>query len=151
MQLAKEHQMPAKAKRSEGRSTRPTSITAVVDPVAALASRSLSGNVYLYDTNKKQGSTGFGTEELRTQVRKGDEILWNVVPLECETFVSIDGIEMDKQVCVPEKHVYPGTDISYWSGTVLKDIQGAVHYQLNFRLGTLDTPIPASASPALVG
>jgi hypothetical protein len=143
--------MPAKAKQSEGPSIRPTSITAVVDPVAALASRSLSGNVYLYDTNKKQGSTGFGTEELRTRVRKGDQLLWNVVPLECETFVSIDSIEIDEHVCVPEKHVYPGTDISYWSGTVLKEIQGAVHYQLSFRLGTLDTPITTSAAPALVG
>lgn len=143
--------MPSKAQQSKGRPARPTSITAVVDPVAALASRDASGNVYLYDTRKKEGSAGFGTEGLRTRVRKGDQLLWNVVPLECETYVAIDGIEIDSQVCVPERHVYPGTDIVYWSGTVLKDVEGAVHYQISFRMGTLDTPITTSAAPALVG
>ncbi|MFC7647211.1 hypothetical protein ACFQX6_46830 [Streptosporangium lutulentum] len=36
-------------------------ITAVVDPVAALASENLDENIYFYDTNRAAGSTGFGT------------------------------------------------------------------------------------------
>ena len=51
---------------------RPVTITAVVDSPGILASRSTHGNLYLYDTNKASGSTGLGTEELRTPVKKGD-------------------------------------------------------------------------------
>jgi hypothetical protein len=143
--------MPPKAKpQPEALATRPTSITAVVDCPGALASRSLSGNLYLYDTKKADGSTGFGTEELRTRVKKGDQLLWNVIALECETYVSIDSIQIDPQICVPEKKVYPGTDISYWLATVQKDVPDAVPYEITFRLGSLTTPIATTSSPALV-
>jgi hypothetical protein len=144
--------MPARTRQpSEVPTTRPTSITAVVDCPGALASRSMEGNFYLYDTKKAEGSTGFGTEELRTPVKKGDELLWNVVVLECETYVAIDGIKVDPQVCVPERRQYPGTDILYWAGTVLKDVQDSVPYQISFRVGGLTTPIATTAAPALVG
>lgn len=130
-------------------SRRPVSITAVVDCPAILASRSTRGNLYLYDTNKAEGSTGLGGEELRTRVRKGDLLLWNVVVLECETYASIDGIVIDERVCVPERRVYPDTDIAYWAGTV-KSLPETVRYQLRFRLGTLDEPITTALMPALV-
>jgi hypothetical protein len=143
--------VPAKARQQpEVSATRPTSITAVVDCPGVLASRSMHGNLYLYDTRKADGSSGFGTEELRTPAKKGDELLWNVVALECETYVSIDGIEIDGQVCVPERRVYPGTDISYWFATVKKDLPELVPYQLSFRVGSLTTPISTTVSPALV-
>lgn len=129
---------------------RPVTITAVVDSPGILASRSTHGNLYLYDTNKASGSTGLGTEELRTPVKKGDQILWNVQVLECETFASIDGIEIDEQICVPERQVYPSTDISYWTATVLKEIPELVPYQIRFRLGSLAEPITSTSSPALV-
>jgi hypothetical protein len=132
-------------------SARPVSIMAVVDPVAALAARTVRGNLYLYDTNKSEGSTGLGTEELRTRVRKGDRILWNALPLECETYAAISGIVIDERICEPEQKVYPGTDISYWSAIVKQDITEPVPYQLQFRLGTVTEPITTELSPALVG
>jgi hypothetical protein len=143
---------PTKARQTaaEATATRPVTITAVVDCPGILASRSTRGNLYLYDTNKASGSTGLGTEELQTPVKKGDQILWNIHVLECETFASIDGIEIDEQICVPEKRVYPSTDISYWTATVLKDIPELVPYQIRFRLGSLTEPITSTSSPALV-
>ncbi|MFB4304278.1 hypothetical protein [Actinomadura sp. NTSP31] len=142
--------MPPKAKPPEPRATRPVSITAVVDPVAVLATGSLHHNLYLYDTNKTEGSTGFGTEELRTRVRAGDQLLWNVVVLECETYAALDEIVIDEKVCEPERKVYPGTDIIYWTGTVKKTITEPVPYRLKFRLGTITEPFSIS-TPALVG
>jgi hypothetical protein len=130
--------------------TRPVTITAVVDCPGILASRSTSGNLYMYDTSKTAGSTGFGTEELRTPVKIGDQLLWNVHVLECETYVSIEGIEIDNTICVPEKKVYPSTDISYWTATVLKDIPQAVPYRIRFGVGTLTEPVTASLPSALV-
>jgi hypothetical protein len=130
---------------------RPISITAVVDCVGMLASQSTHGHLYLYDTNKAGGSTGFGTEELATKVRAGDQLLWNVLALECEAFVAIDGIEIDPEVCEPVRQVYPGTDVAYWVGTVKKDGAAPVPYQIRFRLGTQDEPITTTLSPVLVG
>ncbi|MFI2608755.1 hypothetical protein [Kitasatospora sp. NPDC018619] len=129
---------------------RPISITAVVDCVGMLASQSTHGHLYLYDTNKAGGSTDFGTEELRTRVKAGDQLLWNVLALECEAFVAIDGIEIDHEVCEPVRRVYPGTDVAYWTGTVKKDAP-AVPYRIRFRLGTQVEPITTTVSPVLVG
>jgi hypothetical protein len=143
--------MPTKPRQPEPGSKRPISITAVVDCVGALASGSMSGHLYLYDTNKAAGSTGLGTEELRTWVRRGDQLHWNALALECEAFVGIDGVEIDKEVCEPEERVYPGTDVTYWIGTVKKDAVEAVPYRLSFRLGTRTEPLTAPRSPALVG
>lgn len=142
--------MPARTKQPEVGPSRPISITAVVDCAGALASRSLHGNLYLYDTNRAAGSTGLGTEELRTRVRKGDQLLWNVVALECETYVAIDAIEIDGEVCEPERRTYPGTDITYWAATVQTDDVDVLHYQLKFKLGARNAPITTTLSPALI-
>jgi hypothetical protein len=126
------------------------SVTAVVDCVAALATRSLDGNMYMYDTNRLGGSTGFGTEEAQTLVRKGDQVVWTVHPLECEAYVAIDSILIDPTVCAPEEKVYEGTDISYWTGTVKKNAPAAVPYQIRLRIGTRTEPISGTRSAALV-
>jgi len=130
---------------------RPISVTAVVDCVGALATLSLHGNMYLYDTNKAGGSTGNGTEELRTKVRAGDQLLWTVFALECEAYVSIADIVIDKEVCEPERKVYPGTDVAYWVGTVKKGSSAVTPYQIKFRLGTRTDPMTTPVSPALIG
>ncbi len=143
--------MPPKAQHLESSPARPVSITSVVDVVGALAARSMDGHLYLYDTNKTGGSTGFGSEDLHTRVRKDDQILWNVVVLECETYASIDGIDIDDRICEPERRVYPGTDIVYWTATVKRDLTEPAPYRLSFRLGTLTEPIATTSSPFLVG
>ncbi|MFI0239856.1 hypothetical protein [Streptomyces sp. NPDC016845] len=130
---------------------RPVSITAVVDAVGALATGTLHGNLYFYDTNKAAGSTGFGTEELRTRVRAGDQLLWGVLALECEAYLAIDGIIVDPELVVPERRVYPGTDVAYWIGTVKRDTTVPVPYQIKFKVGSRDEPLTTPLSPSLVG
>jgi hypothetical protein len=126
-------------------------ITAVVDPVAALASENLDDNLYLYDTNRAAGSTGFGTPGLRSLVHKGDTLLWNVLPLECETYVSLTDIEIDPRIAEPVRKVYPGTDIAFWTAEVKQDITEPVPYRLSFLLGTVSTPFTPTARPVLAG
>ncbi|MFD0415041.1 hypothetical protein [Streptomyces sp. NPDC127108] len=143
--------MPTKPKRESAPGKRPISITAVVDCVGALATGSVHGNLYLYDTNKAGGSTGLGTEELRTRVRRGDQILWSVLVLECEAYAAIDEVLIDPDVCEPVRKVYPGTDIAYWIGTVKKDDVQDLSYQIRFKFGSRDEPITSTLSPSLVG
>lgn len=143
--------MTTSTKQKQTTTSRPITITAVVDAVGVLASDSTSGEVYLYDTNKSGGSTGFGTQELKTKVKRGDHLLWTTIALECEAHVAIHGIDIDKTVCEPERKVYPNTDVAYWTGTVKKDIDGAVPYRISFQVGTRNAPITTALSPALVG
>ncbi len=125
-------------------------IKSVVDVVGALAADTMNGNMYMYDTNKLNGSTGHGTEQLRTVVRKGDQVIWNALPLECEAYVGIDGIEIDKEFCDIEKKTYPGTDISYWIGTIKKDTK-ITAYHIRFKLGTREAPVTTASPSYLVG
>lgn len=143
--------MTTKQRQSQAASKRPISITAVVDCVGALAAQSTNGHLYMYDTNKAGGSVGFGTEELRTKVKAGDQLLWTVLALECEAYVAIDDIVIDKAVCEPVRKVYPGTDVAYWIGTVKKDSTADVPYQIRFKLGTQAEPITTALSSALAG
>jgi len=128
----------------------PISIRAVIDVVGALATGSLSGNLYLLDTNRANGSTGIGTESLRTRVRKGDQVLWTALPLECEAFASIEDIVVDKEFCMVESRTYPGTDVSYWIGTVKRDTEIATYY-IKFKLGTRMEAMTTASPAFLVG
>ncbi|CAM5706674.1 hypothetical protein SALBM135S_07701 [Streptomyces alboniger] len=143
--------MTTRTKPRETAVKRPVSITAVVDAVGALAAGNTDGHLYMYDTNRSGGSTGFGTEELRTKAKRGDILLWNCLALECEAYVSIENILIDPEVCEPERKVYPGTDVSYWTGTVKKTDLEPITYQIVFRLGTRDEPITATLSSSLIG
>ncbi|MCX4670920.1 hypothetical protein OG453_30205 [Streptomyces sp. NBC_01381] len=142
--------MTTKPRQKESAAKRPISITAVVDCVGALAAGNMQGHLYMYDTNKSAGSAGFGTEELRTHAKKGDQLLWNALALECEAYVAIDGIVIDSDICEPERKVYPGTDVAYWIGTLKKDAAD-VTYQISFKLGTRDEPIATTLSSTLGG
>jgi hypothetical protein len=128
----------------------PIAIMAVVDIVGALATGSMKGNLYLLDTNRANGSTGLGTEELKTEVKKDDQLHWTVLPLECEAYVSIDDILIDKELCEPQQKTYPGTDITYWIGTIKKDVDVAP-YHIKFKVGTRVDPMITASTPFLVG
>ena len=128
---------------------RTITITAVVDTVGALATEALSGNFYLLDTNRSQGSTGLGTEHLKTMVVPGDRLVWTTLALECEAYVAIDEIHIDPEFCEPKKEFHPSSDISYWVATV-KKISVALPYQISFRLGTRLMPMTTDATPALI-
>ncbi len=127
------------------------SVVCVVDVVGALANNTLSGNINLVDNNKTYGSTDEGTEVLKTMVRAGDTVVWVVQPLECEAHASIEGVLIDKSVCVPEKKFYEGTDVAYWIGKIEKNIKlDEVPYSLQFKIGSRVTEMATSAIPMLV-
>ncbi|MEB3277593.1 MAG: hypothetical protein VKK42_01560 [Lyngbya sp.] len=125
-------------------------IASVIDVVGALATDSLNGQVYFMDTNKANGSTEQGTENLKTVVQKGDRLVWTVIFLECEAYAAIDDIIIDKDYCEPKKEFYEGTDVSYWIGTVKKDVT-MTRYSVKFKVGTRAEPIETSSSLCLVG
>lgn len=125
-------------------------IASVVDVIGVLATDSFDGQIYFVDNNKTNGSTGQGTEELKTMVSKGDRLVWIVGPLECEVYAAIDDIVIDKQYCEPEKKTYEGTDISFWSGIVKQDLT-VVPYTIKYKVGTRDEAIATNTSIYLVG
>ncbi len=125
-------------------------IGAVIDVVGALATDSLQGQIYFIDTNKENGSLGQGTEYLKTAVAKGDRVVWLVQPLECEAYAAIDDIIIDKDYCEPEKKVYEGTDVSFWVGTIKKDIS-MIPYSVKFKVGTRAESIGTNPTLCLVG
>lgn len=126
---------------------RPISISAVVDVVGTLAGGGLDGNLHLLDT---RGSTTARGEPLRTRVERGDRLHWTVIPLECEAYAAIDGILIDPDVCAVERRTYPGTDISYWAGTVLRD-DATVPYHLRLRVGGGAEPFTTASALLLAG
>lgn len=127
-----------------------TTIASVVDVVAALADDSTKGAVYFMDTNKANGSTEQGTENLKTVVSQGDRLVWTVIFLECEAYAEIEDIIIDKSFCEPKKEIYEGTDVSYWVGIVKKDVT-YVPYSIKFKFGTRAEPIATEPSLSLVG
>ncbi|RJF75406.1 hypothetical protein D4Q52_09485 [Rhodopseudomonas palustris] len=129
-------------------------IVSVVDVVGALAANDLTGSFYLFDDNKSKGSRDEGTEALQTRVSKGDQVVWTSIPLECEAYISISGVEIDKKYkdyCDVRKDVYPGTNVVYWLGEIRKELDGPIPYTLKFKLGSHKGEFAISTSPALIG
>lgn len=129
-------------------------IVSVVDVVGALAANNLSGSFYLFDDNKRKGSLDEGTELLKTKVFKGDQVVWISIPLECEAYVSISGVEIDKKYkdyCDVRKDVYPGTNVVYWLGDIKKELDGPIPYSLKFKLGSHKGDLATSNAPTLIG
>ncbi len=126
-------------------------IVAVVDVVTALATEALDGALWLLDSNKDGGSTGEGTGRLTTTVQEGDELVWTTMSLECEAYAAIDAVEIDAAYCDVSRETYPGTDIAYWLGRILKDPgTSTVPYKLRFALGSRVVPMSLSG-PAITG
>ena len=129
---------------------RTISIVSLVDVVGALASDNLDENIYLMDNNKPFGSHGEGTSGLQTAVEEGDVLIWTTASMEPEAYASISAIEIDSEICAPEKKTYPGSDVTYWSGKVKKSVKHCP-YRLKVLVGTRTTPLQSSATPALIG
>jgi hypothetical protein len=134
-------------KRTKGKTI---TIASVIDVVGSLATDSLEGQVYCIDTNKANGSSGQGTDHLRTVVRKGDRLVWTVIFLECEAYAAIDDIIIDSDCCKPEQLFYDGTDVSYWTAVIDKDV-ASVPYSIKFRIGTRAEPLSTGPTLSLCG
>jgi hypothetical protein len=129
-------------------------IVSVVDVAAALAADTLTGSIYLMDNNKANGSTDEGSEILKTKVRKGDQLVWVCVPLECEAHVSITAVDIDekyREYCDPTQATYPGTNVVYWLGEIRKDLEVTIPYNLKFQLGSRKGDMAMTAFPSLIG
>jgi hypothetical protein len=124
-------------------------IKLVIDVVGALESGSMSGNIFALDTNRRGGSLGNGTDALQTAVSRGSEITWMIAPLECEAFVSLDAIVADKAVVEPVRQQFPGSAITYWTGTVKKAAHPA-SYDLVFTIGSFGKQMVHSARLGLI-
>lgn len=125
-------------------------ISALVDVVGALAAESLQNSIYLTDNNKLNGSTDEGTEVLKTKVKKGDQLMWTSMSLEPEAYASITGIIIDSEYCEPEQRPYVGSDITFWIGTVKKDLE-AVPYKIKIKVGNRQLELTTPNSPSLIG
>ena len=114
-------------------------IVAAVDIIGALADDTLKGNIYMFDNNRLKGSTGEGTDKLITKIQFNPNeetvLVWNIMPLEPESFASITQITADKEYLLIEKNQYPDSDVVYWTGTVKKQF-GQLSYKLTLGLGT---------------
>ncbi len=126
-------------------------IVTVLDVVGALAQGALSENFYLFDDNRINGSTGQGTEELKTSVREEDWVVWTSQTLECEAFAQITAVLIDSAYCKPTQHTYPGTDITYWKGRIKAPKGQIMPYSLRFKVGRRVQEMSTSGSSCLVG
>jgi hypothetical protein len=130
--------------------TRKTILT-LVDVVGALANDTLSNNVYMLDNNASKGSTGEGSERLKTQVKRGDQLIWLIQAIEPESFVTIADIIIDKAYCEPVEQAYEGTDITFWSATVKKVPETNLPYQIKMKMGNRDHELVTPQTPFLIG
>lgn len=113
-------------------------IIVAVDVIGVLANDTLKGNLYLFDNNKANGSSNEGTDDLKTKVtfKPKEEItlLWNVMPLEPESFACISQIATNKEYLKIEEETYPDSDVSYWKGTIIKQFE-QLGYNLSLKVG----------------
>ncbi len=121
----------------------------VVDVVAALEARTLAENLYLFDTNRRGGSRDQGTDRLATAVKEGDMICWTIAPLECEVFAEITSIQIPLDVCEPQRQLFPGTSVVYWTG-VVKKVADEVPYSLTLGVGHLGYQMAWGNGPKLI-
>lgn len=125
-------------------------IKSVIDVAAVLDTQALDNNLYLYDSNRRSGSKREGTSQLATAVKKGDRIAWVMAPLECEIYTEIVQIGIPSAICEVVSHVFPGTNIVYWTGTVKKAITDEIKYSITYGLGPTRLQVATVEGPSLV-
>jgi hypothetical protein len=119
-----------------------TTVLIAVDAEGTLSEGSLDGNIYLFDSNRRGGSTGEGTQALRTKVDsrqpEGTALLWNIMTLSPEIFVQISDIKADHTFLKTTKCTYEGSDVEYWKGSISKVFK-KLPYRLSVKIGSCDT------------
>lgn len=125
-------------------------VVILLDVIGALASDSLENNIYLVDNNKNDGSLGEGTGTLKTKVEEGDSIMWTILPIECETYVAISGIEFENNCCQPVEENFEGSDINYWIGKVNKTPkEKSVRYKIKIKVGSNEKELITENTPSI--
>ncbi|MGY4567094.1 hypothetical protein [Bradyrhizobium sp. USDA 3256] len=83
---------------------------------------------------------------LATAVAPGDEIIWTLLPIECENHAAIRAIKLPAEICEVRRETYPESDVSYWVGTVRQPVGDLPHgltLELGSRMRTLDSSADA--------
>lgn len=128
---------------------RQITIRLVIDVVSALETETLTGHLYMFDNNRLHGSLNQNTGSLATAVAPGDQIIWSVVPIECEAYAALSAIDVPAEFCEVTKSTYPGTNVSYWIGVVKQPVDD-LPYALTFELGTKSTTMRTDGSSRLI-
>lgn len=127
-------------------------IVVLVDVTGALASGTLKQNIYLVDNKKLEGSVDEGTGSLKTIVENGDTVVWNILSIECETYVTITDIIFENDFCKPHEERFEGSDVTYWIGKVKSNSQDKdLHnYKLKIKVGSCDKELVSEYNPAFI-
>lgn len=121
-------------------------ILIAVDVAGALAAGSLTGCVYLVDTNGYLGSWNEGTSSLSTACQDGQLVSWSVTPVDAGSAVSIAGFSgdcVDQKICVPAADPFQGAAL--WNARI--ESQGSfasVGYQLALEMSGRQMAAPAA-------
>ena len=122
-------------------------IKLMVDVLAALHEGGLEGNVFGFDTARAAGSRGFNTSSLATAVRPGDQVLWEIIPLECEAGATISAIEIPGVAAGPRDEAPMGS--RFWCG-VVGEVNDDLPYSITIGLGRNGSELTLADSLSLV-
>lgn len=128
---------------------RQITIRLVVDVVSVLETESLTRHLFMFDNNRLHGSIDQNTSHLATAVAPGDQIIWSVVPIECEAYAALSAVDVPAEFVEVTKNTYPGTNVSYWTGVVKKPV-GDLSYGLTFELGTRTNTVSTDRTSRLI-
>lgn len=96
----------------------------VTDALGILATKSLEGNLYLFDDNRRSGSYGEGTSgmvtvlDFKEQKPEDYELAWFIMNLRPDVSVEIADMQAGSDAVLIERHVYEETSISCWVARV---------------------------------
>jgi len=93
-------------------------VMAFVDVIGALATGTLTGNIFMTDNSRAGRTTGRGTGTLSSAVTNGQVINWHVVPVDVQTSVEIVSITFQKQSPCALLRKYGAPSGDYWAGYV---------------------------------
>ena len=124
-------------------------VKSIIDVVGALEDNTLKENFYLYDDNRRNGSKFQGSHQLATAVKKGDQIVWTLTPMECEAYAEITEINLPPEVCEVKRYTYDGTAIAYWLGTVKEAVDNQP-YSITLKVGNHSVSMTCEDGPRLI-
>lgn len=125
------------------------SIRMIIDPATALEAGTPHGSLFMFDNRRRAGSQGQRTDRLQTAVAPNDIITWVLLPIECEVYVELAGINIDKDLCEVSSHYYPGTNVRYWTGKVKKAV-GDLPYSMTFEVGRRHIQMSTDSTARLI-
>lgn len=96
-------------------------IRVIIDVASALETQSLENCLFMFDNRRLAGSTGEKTNQLCTVVSPGEQIMWTVMPFECEAYVALKNICFEgNDLFEAKERSFENTNVHYWELTTPK-------------------------------